>query len=444
MRRAIVLGGSIAGLGAARVLSDHFDQVVIIEPDDASLSSAVRRGVPQGRQVHAVLSMGSDLLERWLPGLSDDLVADGAIPSYGDSIEHYVDGVHKFPDYSERTIGLTRPLLEMHVRRRVLADSKVSQTRGRAQSLVFTGERVTGVRYVAEGAQDSETLTADLVVDATGRGTQLDRWLSSSGWTAPPLERMDLQLGYATALFKSGEELPEVDVVQAISTPQGPHRDSFAAVRVEGGRWMVVVSAYAQDRPTRDREEFLQRCRTAPIPPIAEIASQCPMEGEVSTYTMADSRRRRFTALDRFPAGLVAVGDAVASFNPIYGQGVTSAMLHASCLSAYLRSEVPLDEPAWGYFRRVQVIVDAAWELSTLMDLALPHVDGPYPRGYRFASWYSEKLNRATVSDPNLHRLFLQVAHMRKHPRVLSHPKTMLAVSRALFIARQFTPAVTV
>ncbi|MEV5510867.1 FAD-dependent oxidoreductase [Streptomyces orinoci] len=432
MRRAVVLGGSIAGLGAARVLSEHADEVVIVEPDELSASSPVRPGVPQGSQVHAVLSMGSDLLERWLPGLTDELAAEGAIPGYGDRIEHYVDGVRKVGVPSEYTIGLTRPLLETHVRRRVLAAEGVRLVRGRALALVAEGERVTGVEYVPHDTQEPRTLAADLVVDATGRGTRLDRWLSAAGWTPPALERMNLQLGYATALFKSGEELPGLNVVQAISTPQGPYRDSFAAVRVEGRRWMVVLSAYGEDRPTRDREEFLRRCGAAPVPPIAEIAQQCTLEGEVATYTMADSRRRHFTALSRFPAGLVAVGDAVASFNPVYGQGMTSALLHASCLSAHLRSGAPLNEPAWDYFRRVQVIVDAAWGISTLLDLALPHVDGPYPRGYRFARWYSEQLGRATFTDPGLHRLFLEVAHMRKHPRVLSRPATMLAVARTL------------
>ncbi|MGW7008830.1 FAD-dependent oxidoreductase [Streptomyces sp. NPDC054933] len=443
MRRAIVLGGSIAGLGAARMLSDHADEVVVIEPDDLRLSAEVRRGVPQGTQVHAVLSMGSDLLERWLPGLTDELIADGAISNRGDEIEHYFDGALKVR-VPERTIGLTRPMLERHIRRRVLDDDRLRLVQGRAQGLLFAGERVTGVRYVPPGATDSETLTADLVVDATGRGTQLDRWLSAAGWSPPALERMDLQLGYATALFNSGDELPEVNVVQAIATPQGPYRDSFAAVRVEAGRWMVVVAAYGQDRPTRAAEEFIRRCQDSPVRPIGEIASRCPMEGEVTTYTMADSRRRRFTDLNRFPAGLVAVGDSVASFNPIYGQGMTSALLQGSCLSAYLRSGASLDQPAWDYFRRVQVIVDAAWGLSTLMDLALPHVDGPYPRGYRFARWYSEVFNRATFTDPDLHRQFLEVAHMRKHPRVLSRPRTVAALTRALLVSRLSPPRATV
>ncbi|GAA1886786.1 NAD(P)/FAD-dependent oxidoreductase [Streptantibioticus ferralitis] len=443
MRRAIVLGGSIAGLGAARVLSDHADQVVVIEPDDLRLSAEVRRGVPQGTQVHAVLSMGSDLLERWLPGLTDELIADGAIFNRGDEIEHYFDGVLKVR-VPEHTIGLTRPMLEGHIRRRVLDDGRLRLVQGRAQGLLFAGERVTGVRYVPAGAKESETLAADLVVDATGRGTQLDRWLSVAGWSPPALERMDLQLGYATALFGSGDELPELNVVQAISTPQGPYRDSFAAARVEGGRWMVVVAAYGQDRPTRAPEEFIRRCQDSRIRPIDEIASRCPMEGEVTTYTMADSRRRMFTALHRFPAGLVAVGDSVASFNPVYGQGMTSALLQGSCLSAYLRSGASLDQPAWDYFRRVRVIVDAAWGLSTLMDLALPHVDGPYPRGYRFTRWYSEVFNRATFTDPDLHRLFLEVAHMRKHPRALSRPGTVAALTRALLASRLGSPRATV
>jgi 2-polyprenyl-6-methoxyphenol hydroxylase-like FAD-dependent oxidoreductase len=153
------------------------------------------------------------------------------------------------------------------------------------------------------------------------------------------------------------------------------------------------------------------------------------MIGSVATYHQADSRRRDFHELDRLPGGLVAVGDAVASFNPIYGQGMTSAALHASCISSYLRSGHSPHEPAHAYFDQVRVIVDAAWQTSTLTDLALPHVDGPYPRGYKVINRVSNKVLQTSMNDPVISHRLGRVATMLAHPSTLARPSTLLRVA---------------
>ncbi|MEV0277872.1 hypothetical protein AB0I22_16040 [Streptomyces sp. NPDC050610] len=435
MQRAIVLGGSIAGLMAARVLSDHADDVVIIERDGLGPDTG-RPGVPQIKQLHVVLEGGRLQMERWFPGLTAELIADGAVPSDGDGIEHYVDGVRKVPVAEETTIGLTRPFLESRIRDRTLGRDNVRLVPGLVRGLHFEHGKVRGARFAPRGAEDAsetETITADLVVDATGRSSRVEHWLRHAGWQPPRLDRMRIDLRYTTALFERGGELPGLACVQSLSAPAPPgtpQPDYGVAAEVEGGRWMVVLSAYGQP-PNRDADTFVKRVRETPGAPFAEIAD-CRLDSEVDTYQMADSRRRTFTALDRFPAGLVVVGDAFASFNPVYGQGMSSAALHASCLSAFLRSGARLDEPAWEYFRRAEVVVDAAWGLSTLGDLAMPHVTGPYPRGYRFTNWYIGKLVLASVTDAEVNRRYLAVAHMREHPRVLTEPSTLWAVARTL------------
>ncbi|MFE7117619.1 NAD(P)/FAD-dependent oxidoreductase [Streptomyces sp. NPDC057654] len=444
MQRAVVLGGSIAGLMAARVLSDHADDVVIVERDGLGPADTGRPGVPQIKQLHVVLEGGRLQMERWFPGLTAELIADGAVPSEGDAIEHYFDGVLKVPVAEETTIGLTRPFLEGRIRDRVLGRDNVRLVPGLVRGLLFERGKARGVRFAPGGAEDAtetETLTADLVVDATGRSSRVEHWLKDAGWQPPRLDRMRIDLRYTTALFERGDELPGVAVVQSLSAPAPagtPQHDFGVAAEVEGGRWMVVLSAYGQP-PNRDAATFVKRVRDTPGAPFAKIAG-CRLDSDVETYQMADSRRRTFTGLDRFPAGLVVVGDAFASFNPIYGQGMSSAALHASCLSAFLCSGERLDEPAWGYFRRAEVVVDAAWGLSTLGDLALPHVMGPYPRGYRLTSWYVEKLVTASMTDAEVNRRYLAVAHMREHPRVLTGPSTMWAVARTLR-ARRRAPA---
>jgi 2-polyprenyl-6-methoxyphenol hydroxylase-like FAD-dependent oxidoreductase len=148
--------------------------------------------------------------------------------------------------------------------------------------------------------------------------------------------------------------------------------------------------------------------------------------GDVRTYRQADSRRRDFHALTRLPARLVATGDSVASFNPIYGQGMSSAALHASCLSEYLRTAPDLNQPAREFFVLQKVIVDAAWDISTTADLALPHVDGPYPRGYRMLRWLNGQIMAASAVDPEIARRVDEVTFMLKHPASLATPGTLL------------------
>jgi 2-polyprenyl-6-methoxyphenol hydroxylase-like FAD-dependent oxidoreductase len=156
------------------------------------------------------------------------------------------------------------------------------------------------------------------------------------------------------------------------------------------------------------------------------VATNAEPAGDVATYHQADSRRRDFHRLRRFPARLVAAGDAVASFNPVYGQGMTSAMLHASCLSKYLRGNPRLDRPARSYFADVKVVVDAAWQISTMADLALPHVDGPYPRGYRLLQWVSGLIFKASMRDHTVSQRLNKVTTLLAHPSSLASPGFLL------------------
>ena len=199
---------------------------------------------------------------------------------------------------------------------------------------------------------------------------------------------------------------------------------------------MALIAGYGDDRPERDLEDFQRRCREDFPPLFGEVATTCPLIGEVLTYHQADSRRRDFSALDRLPAGIVATGDAVASFNPIYGQGMTSAALHASALSEYLRSDPRLDQPATAYFELVKVVVDVAWQVSTLADLALPHVDGPYPRGYKAIEWVGSVIYQASMVDRQVLDRLSKVTAMLDHPNALMAPGLLL---RALRV-RAFPP----
>ncbi|MER5615458.1 hypothetical protein [Streptomyces sp. NPDC002215] len=423
---------------AARVLSDHATEVVILEPD-AAVSGGTGRGAPHKEQLHALLSMGHTQLERLFPGISKELIEGGARLGTGPAVQYYIDGVLK-PCVPESTmLGATRPFIEEHVRRRVLALENVNVLAAQARDLVFSGSRVSGVRLssMQPGLESLalDELEADLVVDAMGRSSRLGTWLVNHGWQQPPMDRMTVDLGYATAMFRRGAELPETVIAHASPGPASDYQQRLsepgALAAVEGDRWSVVLVGYNDYRPGHDPREFRRRMRRC-VAPLREVAEQCELDGSVQTFTFRESQRRNFTRLRQFPGGLVVVGDAVASVNPIYGQGLTLAALAATSLSAHLQSGASPHQPARGYFERVRAVVDAAWQLSTTADLAQPHVTGPYPRGYRLIRWAGDRVTAASVIDPVVNKAFMDVIHMREHPRALTRTRILARTARVL------------
>jgi 2-polyprenyl-6-methoxyphenol hydroxylase-like FAD-dependent oxidoreductase len=379
IRRAIVLGGGIAGLLAARVLSDHADEVLVVERDESD-GPHPRPGVPQGTQVHALLKGGEIQLARWFPGFVEEAVALGMVmPTPDDHMYAHFNGVD-LPFAMVPTLLATRPVLESLVRARTLAVDNIRLVAGRAAGVDLDGDHVVGARYVPPGATDAVTERADFVADAMGRSSRLTDWLADAGWPRPELTRMQIKLNYATCLFERDDRISDLMLVLAQTLVGGRPRGAVVN-RVEGDRWILMAAGYDQDHPGRTVQELAAFCRESFPAVFADVATQARPVGEVVTYRQADSRRREFHALDRFPAGLAAAGDAVASFNPIYGQGMTSAMLHASCLSAYLRAVTSLDQPAKAYFELVRVVGGAAGGAGSVGGRAEPPRGGPGSNG---------------------------------------------------------------
>ncbi|WP_436773221.1 FAD-dependent oxidoreductase [Yinghuangia sp. YIM S09857] len=457
MRTVAVLGAGIAGLLAARVLAGHADEVVVVERDDLGGSMGVdtgasavaagaaisgsgegpRRGVPQGTQMHALLEAGRRGIEHLLPGFTDEFVAAGAVrANTGTDVFGYLDGQRKALVGDLPMVSATRPFLEAHVRRRVLAYPGVRVEAATVRGLSFRGERVDGVRLARGADETAETLHADLVVDATGRGSRVSAWLAEAGWPEPPLRRIAVDLGYATAVFRA----PGIDpsavtdgatLAQSLTTlPDGRVRVGTLG-RIEGDRWIALMAGYADDKPTRAPDDFLARCREDPGEAFGKLAANAQLDGDVAVYRHPDNRRRDFHRVSRFPAGLVSVGDAVASFNPVYGQGMSSAAAHALCLADALSSGRLPNEPARDYFSAVRRVVDDAWQTSVLNDLRLPHVAAERPFGFALATRLGDLVHRATVTDPVVGLRFLHVLHMIAPPRTLMTPATIARSLRA-------------
>lgn len=421
---ACVLGGSIAGLLAARVLSDHARRVVIIERDELSAAGVSRHGVPQDQQVHTLLPCGVRWVERWLPGFVQEVEdLGGALAGEGNALTAFDGHPQASGGVDGQLLAASRPFTEARIRARVTALPNVEVLHTRATGLHYRGGAVSGVRV--EG-QAEDVLEADFVVDAMGRSSRLPDWLQADGYDKPRLERLETPINYASARFERLAKHADLETVCALAifTPQhSPSGVSVAAVNaIEDQQWLVMLMGYGSDRPGTTIPEFREIC--AQLPEVFGEATNGAVTEDVVTYHQADSRRRHFTEVDRFPARLVSVGDAVASFNPVYGQGMSSATLHASCLSSYLTGGPDLDAAATGFFDLQRIVVDAAWAVSAGGDTArLDAQRGTeVPEDVRGQRWAMEQLVAATTVDASIARAFNNVAYMVRHPATLADP----------------------
>ncbi|SHN45311.1 FAD-dependent oxidoreductase [Cryptosporangium aurantiacum] len=416
LRHAVVLGGSVAGLLAARVLADHAEDVVVVERDDSV--DGERRGVPQRFQVHALLPGGRAQIERWFPGFTDEAIGHGAVFTNAHQTQQWADDVCSVTTPNAVLLNASRSFIEAQLRRHTRALPNVRLLTAFATGLEYRDGRVSGVRLDA-----GESLPAAFVVDAMGRSSRLSDWLERDGWEAPELERMQIDVNYATAYFKRSQVQPPVGAAISRFTP-GYHKKTQAALNgIEDGQWMLMLMTYGDDRLSRDWDEFLTRC--ADLPPVfAAVAREEPV-GEVHTYRMADARRRRYDRAARLPGGLVSVGDAVASFNPVYGQGMSSATLHASCLSEYLCDGADPSAAATDFLRLQKVVVDAAWDLSTSGDAERLETGKP-PLPVRLQRALINQVIAASVVDVTIGTKFNDVAFMNTHPSTLAAPSVLL------------------
>ena len=421
---ACVLGGSIAGLLAARVLADHARTVLIIERDEVNVEGRPRAGVPQDRQGHGLLPGGLAQIERWLPGFTREAQDLGGVLVGPDKNAVYLDGHQQVRSGDAQILMGSRPFLESRIRSRVLALPNVSSFPAQATGVEYRNGAVSAVRYVADGVEYHTS--AEFVVDAMGRASKLSEWVEQAGYDRPRLQRLRTGINYATALFERPDKPDDLDLACALaqfSPPSSPDGLAVGAVNaIEGDQWLVMLMAYGDNKPSRSVEAFRSTC--AKMPPIFAEAASGTLTRGILTYHQADSRRRDFTGLPRFPARLVSVGDAVASFNPVYGQGISSAALHASCLSEYLVSDPELDMPAGEFFAMQEVVVDAAWTISAGGDAArLDAIEGTdIPEDVQRQRWAMDQLIRATLVDETVAGAFSSVAFMLAHPFTLSDP----------------------
>jgi 2-polyprenyl-6-methoxyphenol hydroxylase-like FAD-dependent oxidoreductase len=420
------------------VLSDFYRTVTVVERDVLPTEVAQRRGVPQGRHVHALWPRGSQILDELFPGFLTELVGDGCIVwDDGDFSRAFLSfGGHQFVrsgavrnfQPSDCVYYPSRPFLEDHVRRRVRAMSNVTLMEGHdVVELTSNADRtrVTGVLVTAHHGGDEQPFTADLVLDATGRGSRTPAFLDHLGYERPVEQEVVMRLAYSSLLVRIPPGM--YNQVLSLVGPVPGRPTGMALFSYENDTWMLTVIGIAGCEPPGDLAgmlKFIEDCTPAPV--LSALRQAKPL-GEVTRYRTPSSRWRRYDKIRRFPAGLLVFGDAICSFNPIYGQGMTVAALQAMALKRCLTGGA--DGLATKYFRAAAKPIGVAWQLAVGGDLALPEVQGPRPLSVRLTNRYVDRVQAAAEIDTVVAANFLRVAGFARPPASLMYPPTMLRVA---------------
>ena len=436
-QHAVVIGASMAGLLAARVLSDHYERVTLIERDRLEGMDA-RKGVPQGRQTHAILSKGAAAIEALFPDLFPALMEGGATSvDMGEDLRWYQYGLWKLQFKSGiRVYCESRPWLEAQIRQRVTSRSNVRLLDGYEVTRLHTSDyfsRMSGVQVRAvDGERREEAVTADLVVDASGRGSQAHQWLKDLGCGQVEEAVVKVDVGYATRLYRRPKQAPADWKIMAIfCNPPQEQRIGFV-LPIEGDRWSVSVSGWLKDYPPSDEAGFLDYVRSLPSPALYELVQDAEPLSPISVYRFTANRRRYYERLSGLPEGFVVMGDALCSFNPIYGQGMTVAAIEAETLQTCLQQRQRRQGNMAGFARQFQKAiartVDVAWMFTTSEDFRYPETTGKRPFWMGFFHWYSRRLLEAAADNPRLAQSFYLVMHMQKSPTAMFMPRVVAAV----------------
>jgi 2-polyprenyl-6-methoxyphenol hydroxylase-like FAD-dependent oxidoreductase len=445
-QHAVVIGGSLAGLMTARVLAEHFDAVTVFERDPIAPQPALHKSIPQGQHVHGLLLGGQRVMAALYPGFLDTLDTLGAVRCrLGTELAYYlptgkaysVTGTVREPrDLGWDVTCHSRGLLEHCVRQATLAHPNVTlHSASPVHGLLYADGRVCGVR--SRQAGEDHALAADVVVDAGGRRSQTPRWLTELGFPAPEETTIGVDMAYASTQFRvpAGYDEPERILICVGPPPAFPTGGIMAMI--EHQTWHVTLAGRFGAYPPHDVAGFLAFAKALPNPKLYHLIKDAERVSEITSYRFPTSVLRHYERLPAFPERFVVLGDALSSFSPVYGQGMSAAALQVQALQQVLRACATggqgLTGLAQAFFPQAAAVIRTPWTLAASRDLAYPQTQGERPADLAKNAPYLAALDALSAEDVAVHRLLVEVLNLVKplsalheeplHSRVLARQR---------------------
>lgn len=430
-----MIGGSLAGLCAARVLADHVESVTVVDRDHFPAEPVVRKGLPQAHHLHVLIPAGQHTLDQLFPGLIAGLHEHGAVPVAAPAEILYLSPTgwrDRFPA-THRLVGASRELIDWAVRQRLAQHGRVRFRTGHEVVGLLPApeaQAIGGVLLRAQSsAAESEPLPADLVVDASGRSSRASDWLEQLGYGRPRESRVESGLAYASRRYS----LPDGATggwKNILLMPKAPDvRRGGVLYPIENGKWMVTLGGLGGDIPPTDEQGFLEFARGLRSPVLYEAIKDGTPDSPIHGYRRTANHRRHYESMPSWPEGFLVTGDAACTFNPVYGQGMTVAAQAAAVLDTHLRAGP-------GRFgRAAQAAVarcsEAPWQIATGADLRYPTTVGPRPgRAARLSNWYLDRASDVANRDGHVARVLSDVLYLVAPPTALFRPGVALRVFR--------------
>jgi 2-polyprenyl-6-methoxyphenol hydroxylase-like FAD-dependent oxidoreductase len=439
-QRAIVIGAGIGGLSIAGALANSFERVEVLERDRLAGTVTSRTGTPQDRHPHALLVGGLRALEEVFPGFSDELARAGAVPvRVAQEVQFELPKLGVVPkrDFAMSLLCASRPLIEFVLRNQAeMIPNIMFRSHCRALEILpaETRDAVRELR-IDIGSGRSEMITADLIVDASGRGALTLALLNSLDWQRPQVTEIGVDISYASVVVQIPADAPS-EWKLALTFPDPPHLALNAVLLpIEVDRWMVLVANHGATTRPETWESFLEACSSLITPTIYNALHRAKPPDDIRHYRFPASLWRHFEGLPRLPRGLLPVGDSLCRFNPVYGQGMSVAAQEARLLQHVLSRAASEPDPIVAlqaaFMAEVASVLETPWSMSTGPDLAFPSTRGSRPENFEEVQQFQAALFRAAVVDPVVHRALTEVAQLLQPQSLLREPNITRRIEAA-------------
>ncbi len=424
-KTAIVIGASIGGLVASKILSKYFESVKIIEKDTFDNLDS-RKGTPQAKHVHVLLVKGREILSKIFPNFEDDLEKNGGVKYDFIKNARYLVPTGWTPRFDSGLISYScsRNLLESVIRNQVKKTKNIEFLIGNSVTgFELEDNMVTKVTFNEIKSSKKKTINCDFVVDCTGRNSQLPSWLKQLHFDTPIETRVDSDIGYSTRYYEIPDGF-EDDWKITVVMNRPPNQPRMGGIfQVEKNQWFVTMYSIGKDHPPTDEEGFLNFSKTLPDKTVYEAISNAKPISQIYGYRVEGSRLRHYEKLNSIPKNLIAFGDSVCTFNPFYGQGMTVIALSANVLDDSLKSSSNLGNFSKKFHHKLHKTIQYPWLLATGEDFRWPTTKGKKPNSLtRLMQNYVDKVLLTTPKSARATKAFQEMMQMVKPPTVMFHP----------------------